>query len=161
MGRLENVILLMVGVLVAGGCGFEAEEDQSSVDDFTGLWSWNSGSNIDENCPSNSYTASQTGNFTIVESSSADIVLSGDDCNYEFDVNGDRATIVSGQTCEQQVQAGDGSLVDVTWEWSVWTLELSGDSVTASGNGTTTYKGPGGEMDCSVSLNGSLSRVGG
>lgn len=149
---------LVVIVVAGAGCGFFG----AHIDGFTGTWSWDGGSALDINCPGESFTETQSGNVSLIEGADADVVFSNDDCSWNYDVDGDTASIIPGQSCEYDRYTQQGDRVENTIEWSSYTLNRSGESMTVSANGTLTLEDQhGNRVDCSLSLNGSMTKVGG
>lgn len=146
--NMKSGVLCVIGcfVIAFAGCGFE---DTADIDGFTGTWNWNDGSSMDVNCPNGNDVQSLGGNDTFVEGNSSDLVMIGDECNLDFDVTGNTASIVSGQSCKND---------DAELFWSSWTFSRSGNHMTVSASGTgETNSG----VQCSLSINGSMDRVGG
>ena len=150
------VWLLVVGIAVAG-CGLD---DQAEVDRYTGTWSWESGSTIEQTCDGDTNSYSLTGNISILDGSSADLVWAGDECNWEFDIQAGEATIVPGQSCEYSGTT-NGTQVDATESWSQWTMSESGDAMSVDSHGTVEYEFPDGSVECTGSSTGTLTRVSG
>jgi len=138
--------VFVCAVIAIAGCGFE---DTADVEEFAGTWSWNDGSSRDINCPNGNVVQSFDGNETFVEGNNSDLVLATDGCNLDFNVSGNTASIVSGQSCEFDNEEHF---------WSNWTFTRSGDQLSVSASGTIELDS--GE-ECSLSINGSLNRVGG
>ena len=143
-------LVAMVAVLGLVGCG-------DDIDDFTGTWSWNDGSSASGSCEGESFNESLSGNVSIIEGSTSDLVVSDDDCNWNFDIEGDDANIVAGQSCEHELQTEIG-VIGVTEYWSTFVLSVNADSMTVSGSGTLEIESGG---SCSTSISGTLTRVGG
>lgn len=84
---------LILGTLVVAfvGCG-------GGKSDFVGTWS-ETGS-LTATCGSHTQTSTISGNTTLVEGTDADLVsTSSNGCNIKFNVSGNVATAVAGQSC--------------------------------------------------------------
>ena len=155
MRRITMVGAVAVLMMMIVGCG----EGQANVDEMTGTWEWGAGSSMTFTCSEGSTSDSMSGNINVGEGAAADLVVSTDNCNWNFDMSGSDANLAAGQSCEYDGVL-QGQQVTYIENWSSWTMNTTGDSMTMSGNGTLTIEYPNGQSeDCSTSMDGSLTRV--
>lgn len=140
--RLFSMMILCAGIYLLAGCGFE-----DSAEAYTGVWSWDSGSSFVFTCGSITENHTLRGNESFIRGSSSDLVMSGT-CNLRFDVTGDVANLAGSQTCTSDEGTKN--------HWTSWTFTRSGESMTTNASGTAETD----SLDCSISVNGALTRVG-
>lgn len=155
--RVTVAVAITFG-LVAAGCGpiDDDTNNQKSVDQFTGTWEYDSGT-VDVTCDGETFNSELSGNTTFSESTNADLLASGEDCNWDFDVSGDTAEVVPGQECEIENEDGTTTTVKPTQ----WSFEVDGASMTESRSAIATVEDASGhEVDCDYEASGSLTKVG-
>jgi len=146
---------IALGLAAAGCSGPVDDESSASVDQFTGTWEYESGT-VKFTCNSDTRNAELSGNMTISESASADLLMTGEDCNWDFDVSGDTADVVPGQECE--TENNDGTTT--TSKPTQWTIEVDGNSMTETFSGIATVETSRDDVDCDVEGSGSLVKRG-
>lgn len=153
---------------VIAGCGMDdratgsSGESSSAIDDYTGTWEWQEGSATDVNCPNDSSSVPMSGTEELIEGTDGDLVFTGDECTWRYDVNGDTASLASGQSCEVEGQTQQGVRYEDTYNWSTYTFTVSGDTMTVSANGTLRRDFQTGDrVECSLSTHGSMKKIGG
>jgi len=140
-------VMILAGVLTAAvGC--------SSTDDFVGSWKYTSG-NITTNCEGQSGTEALTGNITINEGSSSDLVLVDDDCSLKLKIDGDKATLDGSQSCTMSVSGGTLSMTINSFTFTT----SDGETGRLSGNGTATVSGGGVSVTCTFSQSADLEKL--
>lgn len=147
----HSICPFLVFIGFAAGCG-----EIPQTDAFRGSWSWSSGSTVNLNCPNDNNSGTLSDRFTILEGTTSDIVMSYGECDYKFDLNGDLATIQNGQTCEYSTSDG----TDISESWSVYDLELTGDTLRVTANGAVELSNGVNSIDCTSAITGTASKVG-
>lgn len=133
-------VMILAGVLAsAAGC--------SSTDDFVGTWKFTSGE-TKANCQGLSNEEDLSGNITITEGSSTDIILVDSDCSVPMDIDGDKASIDGSQTC---VFPGGDSLTFTSFSFTT----SDGESARWSASGTARSSG----VDCTFSQSADLEKL--
>ena len=156
MRRITMVGAVAVLMMMIVGCG----EGQANVDEMTGTWEWDAGSSETATCNGNSSNNNLSGNININEGAAADLVVSTDNCNWDFDMSGSDASLVPGQSCEYDAVV-DGHQVTATENWSSWSMSVTDDNMSLDGSGTLDVEFPDGQtVNCSTSRSASLTRVG-
>lgn len=143
--------------LVAAGCG-PIDDDSSkeeSIDQFTGTWEYDAGT-LKFTCNGETTNTEVSGNMTISESASADLLVAQDGCNWDFNVSDHTADVVPGQECEIENDDGTTSTLEPT----DWTLDVDGNSMTETVSGLVTVETSRGDVDCDVQGSGSLTKRG-
>lgn len=141
--------------------------DSTPGEQFFGTWMYNAGSSTTVTCPNSAPdTTADTGSFTVTEGTTSDIIVvppAGDKCPpQKYDVNGNTATIVPGQTCmytENDPQLGS---VMVNGAFATGTFTLGADKKTVSGQGagTVMLTAAAGTANCSVTTVLTATKVG-
>lgn len=140
-------VMILAGVLAsAAGC--------SSTDDFVGSWKYTSGT-ITTNCEGESGTEGLTGNITINEGSSSDLVLVDDDCSLKLTIDGDKATLDGSQSCTTSLEGGTATLTINNFTFTT----DDGETARLSSNGTATISGGGISVTCTVTSSGDLEKL--
>lgn len=138
-------MMVLVGVLSAtAGC--------SSTDDFVGSWKYTSGT-MTTNCQGDSSTDALTGNITINEGSSSDLVLVDDECSLKLTIDGDKATLDGSQTC-----VSAGGEISLTFTSFTFTTD-DGETARLSSSGTATVSTGGASVTCTLSGSGDLEKL--
>lgn len=147
--------LSLAGFFAVAGCGDAAKQQQ--VEEFTGVWSYNSG-NCEFTCGQRTFNTDVDGNLNLTTSNSADLLYSSSDgCNYDFNVSGSTANIVSGETCTSEDSDGNETELSPT----TWTLDKNGDSMTEEASGNADVETQDGQVNCSFNCSGSLTKQSG
>lgn len=140
-------VMILAGVLAsAAAC--------SSTDDFVGSWKYSSGT-ITTNCEGNSDTEGLTGNITINEGSSSDLVLVDEDCSLKLKVDGEKATLDGSQTCTTSLEGGTLSLTVNSFTFTT----DDGETARLSSSGTATLSSGGSAVTCTVTSSGDLDKL--
>ncbi len=140
-------VMVLAGILsAAAGC--------SSTDDFVGSWKYTSGT-VTTNCEGQTSTESLSGNITINEGSSSDLVLVDDECSIKLSADGEKATLDGSQTC---VSTGNGLTVSLTVNSFTFTTS-DGETARLSSNGTATVSGGGASSTCTVNSSADLEKL--
>lgn len=137
-------VMILAGVLsAAAGC--------SSTDDFVGSWKYTSGT-LTTNCQGESSTDPLTGNITINEGSSSDLVLVDDQCSLKLTIDDDKATLDGSQTC-----VSDGG--EITMTFNTFTFKVDDTTAHLSSSGTATVSTGGVSITCTLSGSGDLEKL--
>jgi hypothetical protein len=140
------------------GCGSSSIAGDPAAN-FAGNWTFGSGS-IEPMCNLSGISpvdlTGDTLNIIRVDPTHVSTMLTGTGvmCNVNFTVTGTVATAVSGQTCSVIVPVATTNTT-VLIQISSWTLNLSGDTLSISMNGTATAAGI---LSCTPSATGSATR---
>lgn len=139
--------MVLVGILGAAmGC--------SSTDDFVGSWKFTSGAMI-LTCDGQTDTSAVTGNVTINEGSTSDLVIVDDQCSIKLKVDGETATLDGAQSC-----TGNAGGVTITLNYSTYTFTTSnGETGRLSAAGTATSSQGGLAITCQVNVTGDLEKL--
>ena len=151
---------LITAALVLAGCG----GGSNSADQFTGLWSYTSGTLWVTYPGSDPASSAVAGSVTITHGSTSDLLYSaaanGGVCNLLFDVRGPVASIRPGSGCTLQLtDPSDGTPYDLTLAPTSWTLQLSAGAIVETGQGTCTEVEPSGSAPCTFSQSATLARA--
>lgn len=150
--RSAMVFAAALLVFWASGCGIG---EQRSISQFSGTWSEEAGSTFELTCNGETWTDDSTSNITLSEGTNSDLIYADDECTLEFDVDGDRATIVPGQTCEISVDDGKA-----TTDFGSYTIEKSGETFEYDARGDVLYEfDNGSEADCNFRSEGTATKV--
>lgn len=133
-------LVILAGVLAsAAAC--------SSTDDFVGSWKYTSGS-MNITCGnSDPITVTLSGNVTINEGSSSDLILVDEDCSLKLKTDGDKASLDGSQTCTAE---GGDSLT-----YSAFTFTVDDTTARLSASGSARVQG----VDCTFSGSGDLEKL--
>ena len=161
MNKTKSSLVRVCGAAAAlflFGCGSSSIAGDPAAN-FAGNWTFGSGS-IQPMCSGFTIApvdlTGDTMNVVRVDPTHVSTMLTGTGvmCNVNFTVTGTVATAVSGQTCAVTVPVNTMS-VAVTIDITSWTLNLSGDTLSISMNGTATAAGI---LSCTPSATGSATR---
>lgn len=147
--RICGLMVLVIGAIGIAGCGFG-----DNVEAYPGTWTWTAGSNLSIDCGGDDLGGTLNGSLSISEGSSSDLVMNWDPCTWQFDVDGDKANLNSGQNC---TYTNDGISFDE--KWSTMMLTESGGSLDVSGSGTLDLSDSSGSANCTTSVAGSLDKL--
>ena len=152
---LKNPLKLSLIALLATGCGPTAAS-------FKGLWTYSSGASS-TTCTVNGRPAASTGepkgNEVLSGGTDSDLVLvDASGCNLKFNLAGNQATAIPGQTC-----TSTSGNVTTYIKVITYTLTLSADraSYAEAANLSFTESGPGGVAECVFNSNAQLNKTGG
>lgn len=140
-------LTVLVGILGAAmGC--------SGTDDFVGSWKFTSGSII-STCDGQAQTEAITGNVTINEGSSSDLVIVDDQCSIKLKVDGETASLDGSQSC-----TGVENGITVTLNYSTYTFTTSnGETGRLSAGGTATLTQAGQAVTCQMNITADLEKL--
>jgi hypothetical protein len=137
--KTSRVVILASVLASTVGC--------SSTDDFVGTWKYTSGS-MNVICGSDTLPPiTLSGNITINEGSSSDLILVDEECSIKLTIDGDKATLDGSQTCVAQ---GGDSLT-----YSAHTFTVDDTTARLSANGSARVQG----VDCTFSGSGDLEKL--
>lgn len=133
-------VMILAGVLAsAAAC--------SSTDDFVGSWKYTSGS-MNVTCGNEPpVPITLSGNVTINEGSSSDLILVDEECSLKLSIDGDKASLDGSQTC---VAEGGDSLT-----YSAFTFTVDDTTARLSASGSARFQG----IDCTFSGSGDLEKL--
>ena len=150
--RHNKLVTLVLGVLLAG-CG-EVTGDPTK---YEGTWKYDSGM-VTGDCMIMSASQDLTGtSMTLAKGTASDLVVTGSPtCEIKFNMSGNKAVAVAGQTCTLMVM-NVGSLVVAIESWTLDTAD--GMAMTTALKGKTQVPVPGvGSISCTVTGNGALTK---
>lgn len=140
-------VMILAGVLTAAvGC--------SGTDDFVGSWKYTSGTET-WNCEGESSTEPLSGNITINEGSSSDLVLVDDDCSLKLAIDGDKATLDGSQSCTVSEAGATGTMTVNSYTFTT----SDGETARLSASGTVTLSGGGVSFTCIVTQSADLEKL--
>jgi hypothetical protein len=138
-------VMILAGVLsAAAGC--------SSTDDFVGSWKYTSGTSTITCSGEDPITDNLTGNITINEGSSSDLILVDAECSLKLSMDGDKASLDGSQTCVNS----DGSL---TVTFTAFTFKVDDTTAHLSSSGTASVNVGGSTVNCTISASGDLEKL--
>jgi len=137
------------------------------ADKFIGTWTYNANSTTALDCQNNALdtTITETGTFQIAAGTSSDLIDvpdADDTCPpTRYDVNGNVATIQSGQTCMETKMTNGGATYMINAALNTGTYTLSGDGMMVNGTSTAGLTFTGAiATTCTATLSMSATKTG-
>jgi hypothetical protein len=147
----RGVLVLGAALAMSGllGCGEEADNSEQ----FIGSWSYTSGT-ATSNCGGNSTTEQLQGTVSISKGVSSPLVSIEDGCTLAMDVNGTTASARIPQECSRTEQG-----LNLLVKYTALTFTVNGIVADQSGSATVQATGPGGVVNCNVTITARLMKV--
>ena len=152
--KLSFAPVLVVLCAALSGCGSDDSKSSGGGDKFTGTWNVTGGSVILGGDCGNQTTA-LTGTVVFTKGSTSDLIATIEDCPLKFDVRGNSASALSGQTCTVSDSGVTGTL---TYQ-SVVVTSTDGKVATISGNGVISATVAGTAVTCTETVSGNLQKL--
>ena len=141
----------MLAALGNAGCG---GDDDDNLDRFVGAWNYTSGT-VTAQCPDQPARIGKLeGTVSLNKGTSSPLVWVDDGCILALDVDGNRATVRSGQQCKRTAKSSS-----ITTTFGAYTFTVNGAVADVGGSATTTLSSGTVTLDCTYAYAGALIRV--
>jgi hypothetical protein len=149
----QYVILGILSLTVAFGAGCGSSDGFGREEDFVGTWQYTSGTRT-TTCAGQSQTEIATGNLALSTGISSDLVMVDETCSLRFDIIGNTASLIPGQSCNA---ISNGSSMSIAFT----ALTITVDALIAdmSRSATITVAGPTGTIACTYTETAKLQKI--